>query len=74
MDVGMRDTTRHITHRRPALSARHATTAVVMQPAASRADRVDLLRRLVSAGQYQVNARTLAIHILAAAGTPALEE
>jgi len=73
MGVGMRDTTRHITHRRAPVSARRATATLLTQPASSRADRVDLLRRLVSAGQYQVNARTLAIHILAVAGVPALE-
>jgi anti-sigma28 factor (negative regulator of flagellin synthesis) len=74
MDVGMRDTTRHINHRRPSVSAPRAATAVIMQPATTRAGRVDRLRRLVAAGQYQVNARAVAHQIMFVAGVPALEE
>jgi anti-sigma28 factor (negative regulator of flagellin synthesis) len=44
------------------------------QPAMSRAQRVDTLRRLVAAGQYQVNPRLLATRIMSMAGVPALDE
>ena len=74
MGVGMRDTIRHITHRRPPLSPTRSTNTVVLQPAMSRAERVDTLRRLVAAGQYQVNPRALATRILSMAGVPALDE
>ncbi|HEX3696751.1 MAG TPA: flagellar biosynthesis anti-sigma factor FlgM [Polyangia bacterium] len=40
----------------------------------TRAARVDLLRRLVGAGQYQVSPRALATRILLVAGIPALDE
>ena len=40
----------------------------------TRAERVDLLRRLVAAGQYQVSPRALATRIMFVAGVPALEE
>lgn len=69
----MRDTTRHINHRRPPLSAPAAKTTVIAQPPMTRAERVDLLRRLVGAGQYQVNPRLLAARIMLAAGVPFTE-
>ncbi|HET6283312.1 MAG TPA: flagellar biosynthesis anti-sigma factor FlgM [Polyangia bacterium] len=65
----MRDTTRHISYRRPAKSAprvalpAHATQVMVASP-----DRIDALRRVVAAGQYRVNARALAGSIFKAAG------
>ncbi|HVR62386.1 MAG TPA: flagellar biosynthesis anti-sigma factor FlgM [Polyangia bacterium] len=79
----MRDTTRHISHRRPPLSSPRAKTmtreisrtgSVVAPSAMTRAERVDLLRRLVGAGQYQVSAPSLAARIMSVAGVPALEE
>ena len=83
MGVGMRDTNRHISHRRPPLSSPRAkttsrelsrTASVVAPSHMTRAERVDLLRRLVGAGQYPVNARALAARIMFTAGMPALEE
>ena len=40
----------------------------------TRAERVDLLRRLVAAGQYQVNARVLALKIMTKARVPVTAE
>lgn len=40
----------------------------------TRAERVDLLRRLVGAGQYAVSPRALAARIMFTAGVPALDE
>jgi Anti-sigma-28 factor, FlgM len=74
MGVGMRDTTRHISHRRHPVSAPGAKTKVAAHPPMTRSERVDLLRRLVAAGQYPVNPRVLAGRIMSAAGIPALEE
>ncbi len=73
MGVGMRDTTRHITHRRPPLSAPRARATVIAQPPMTRVERVDLLRRLVAAGQYQINPRAIATRIMFVAGVPALD-
>jgi anti-sigma28 factor (negative regulator of flagellin synthesis) len=74
MGVGMRDTTRHINHNRAPLSAPHSAKHAFVHPAMTRAARVDLLRRLVGAGQYQVSPRALATRILLVAGIPALDE
>jgi anti-sigma28 factor (negative regulator of flagellin synthesis) len=64
----MSDTNRYMTHRRPparTIAAPHAGTAHVNSP-----DRVETLRRLVAAGQYQVSPRWLATRIFRAAGVP----
>jgi hypothetical protein len=63
----MSNTTRHISHRRPPISARRAAAPNPSQLVAS-SDKVDTLRRLVAAGQYQVNAKYLAMKIFKAAG------
>jgi hypothetical protein len=64
--VCMSDTNRYIGHRRPPLSAPHAsveTGLLVNAPS-----RVEALRKLIAAGQYQVNPRWLATKIFSAAG------
>ena len=65
----MSDTNRHMTHRRPPVSARRVL-APISTPTAAPARRVDALRRLVAAGQYRVDAKHLAIRIFRAAGVP----
>jgi len=61
----MSDTNRHITHRRPATRAPGASLqGAPMTPPS----RVETLRRLVAAGQYQVSPRWLATKIFGAAG------
>jgi anti-sigma28 factor (negative regulator of flagellin synthesis) len=62
----MSDTNRTISHRRPAVPARHAsveTGVLVNSPS-----RVEGLRKLVASGQYQVSPRWLAAKIFRAAG------
>jgi hypothetical protein len=61
----MSDTNKYITHRRPAVRASGApfSAAPVNSPA-----RVEGLRKLVAAGQYQVSPRWLATKIFRAAG------
>jgi anti-sigma28 factor (negative regulator of flagellin synthesis) len=62
----MSDTNRHIGPRRSPVSARSgsvATGELVNSPA-----RVEALRRLVAAGQYQISPRWLATKIFRAAG------
>jgi hypothetical protein len=73
--VGMRDTNRHITHRRPPVSTTRRALAPLAPPAATSAsaDRVDALRRLVAAGQYRVDAKHLAMKIFRAAGVSITE-
>jgi anti-sigma28 factor (negative regulator of flagellin synthesis) len=72
----MRDTTRHISNRRPPKAAprvalpAHASHQVTV----ASSDRIDALRRVVAAGQYRVNARALAGRILQAAGMPQIAE
>jgi hypothetical protein len=64
----MSDTNRYITPRRPparAIAAPVAGAARVNSP-----ERVEALRRLVAAGQYQVSPRWLATRIFRAAGVP----
>ncbi len=66
----MSDTNRYMTHRRGP-----ARTTVGVPPAApgervNSPERVEALRRLVAAGQYQVNPRWLATRIFRAAGIP----
>ena len=61
----MSDTNRHITHRRPPARAPGASLqAAPMTPPS----RVEALRKLVAAGQYQVSPRWLATKIFRAAG------
>jgi anti-sigma28 factor (negative regulator of flagellin synthesis) len=63
----MRNTTRHISHRRPPLAARSAPAPSAPQVVAS-SNKVDTLRRLVAAGQYHVSPKYLAMKIFKAAG------
>jgi len=65
----MSDTNRYMTHRRP------PARTIAAPPAAAGArvnspERVEALRRLVAAGQYQVSPRWLATRIFRAAGVP----
>jgi anti-sigma28 factor (negative regulator of flagellin synthesis) len=66
--VGMSDTNRHMTHRRP--PARAIDAPPMGAPPLAAASRVEALRQLVAAGQYQVSARWLATSIFRAAGVP----
>jgi len=68
----MRNTTRHITHRRSPSRAQRAVPAMSVQAplVATPAARVETLRRLVAAGQYRVDAKHLAMRIFRAAGVP----
>ncbi len=61
----MSDTNRHITHRRPAA---HAPGTTLQAAPVSSPGRVEALRKLVAAGQYQVSPRWLATKIFSAAG------
>jgi hypothetical protein len=65
--VGMSNTTRHIPHRRPPVSAQRAA-APMGQVSANSPSRVDTLRRLVAAGQYHVSPKYLAMKIFRASG------
>ena len=65
--VGMSNTTRHISRRRPPVSAQRAQALVAPQSVQS-GDKVDTLRRLVAAGQYQVSPKYLAMKIFKASG------
>jgi hypothetical protein len=62
----MSDTNRYMTQRRPPLSAPpvHLSAGVTITPPS----RIEALRCLVAAGQYQVSPRWLATKILQAAG------
>jgi hypothetical protein len=72
MDVGMSDTSRHLTHRRSPETASH-THAVLADHLPSSAARVEALRKLVAAGQYHVSAKWLALRICRSAGVPVEE-
>jgi anti-sigma28 factor (negative regulator of flagellin synthesis) len=63
----MSNTTRHISQRRPPVSAQRASAPVAPQSVRT-SDKVDTLRRLVAAGQYQVSPQYLAMKIFKAAG------
>ena len=63
----MRNTTRHISHRRPPVTAPRAAASTPAQVVAS-SNKVDTLRRLVAAGQYHVSPKYLAMKIFKAAG------
>jgi anti-sigma28 factor (negative regulator of flagellin synthesis) len=79
MDVGMSDSSRHLTHRRsPGSASHHEAAAVATAPLAehvsvSSAARVEALRKLVAAGQYHVSAKWLAHRIFRCAGIPVEE-
>jgi anti-sigma28 factor (negative regulator of flagellin synthesis) len=62
----MSDTNRHITHRRPPVTAQRAL-GPIGEPTASAA-RVDALKKLVAAGQYHVSPQWLAMRIFRSAG------
>jgi len=62
----MSDTNRYISHRRPAVPATRAPVEAGMLVNAP--SRVEALRKLVAAGQYQVSPRWLATKIFGAAG------
>jgi len=63
----MRNTTRHISKRHPPVRSPRAPESAPAQIIAS-GDKVDTLRRLVAAGQYQVSPKYLAMKIFKAAG------
>jgi anti-sigma28 factor (negative regulator of flagellin synthesis) len=63
----MSNTTRHIPRRRPPAPAPRVAASSAPQVVAS-SNKVDTLRRLVAAGQYQVSAKYLAMKIFKAAG------
>jgi hypothetical protein len=64
--VGMRDTNRYMTHRRPPASSQRALPP--QSPSGALPAHVETLRKLVAAGQYQINPRYLAMKIFRAAG------
>jgi len=64
----MSDTNKYMTHRRP--PSRAMAAPPMAAPGANSAGRVEALRRLVAAGQYQVSPRWLATRIFRAAGVP----
>jgi anti-sigma28 factor (negative regulator of flagellin synthesis) len=67
--VGMSNTTRHTpSQRRPPLSAQRASAPPAAPQSVVGANKVDTLRRLVAAGQYQVSPKYLAMKIFKAAG------
>ena len=65
--VGMSNTTRHIPQRRPPVPAQRASAPRAPQSVQG-ANKVDTLRRLVAAGQYQVSPKYLAMKIFKAVG------
>lgn len=64
----MSNTTRHISRRRPPVSAQRAEAAPSPPQIVASSNKVDTLRRLVAAGQYQVSPKYLAMKIFKAAG------
>jgi anti-sigma28 factor (negative regulator of flagellin synthesis) len=63
----MSNTTRHITRRRSPVAAPRSAEPTPPQIVAS-SNKVDALRRLIAAGQYQVSPKYLAMKIFKAAG------
>ena len=63
----MRDTPRHIT-RRPPVSAPRAAIAAGAPVTSTSPQRLEALRQMIAAGQYEVNPRYLATKIFRAAG------
>jgi hypothetical protein len=64
----MSNTTRHISRRRPPVAAQRAGAPLSPPQLVHGANKVDTLRRLVAAGQYQVSPKYLAMKIFKAAG------
>ncbi len=64
----MSNTTRHIPNRRPPVPAHARAAAPMAAQSVQSSNKVDALRRLVAAGQYQVSAKYLAMKIFKAAG------
>ncbi len=77
MAVGMKDSSRHLSHRRSPESESHnaavATAPMAEHVSTSSAARVEALRKLVAAGQYHVSAKWLAHRIFRCAGVPVEE-
>ncbi len=65
----MRDSSRHLVHRRLSESASHPALPLTDHVTNSSA-RVEALRKLVAAGQYHVSAKWLAHRICRCAGVP----
>jgi anti-sigma28 factor (negative regulator of flagellin synthesis) len=63
----MSNTTRHISQRRPPVAAQRASAPASPQSVQG-VNKVDTLRRLVAAGQYQVSPKYLAMKIFKASG------
>jgi anti-sigma28 factor (negative regulator of flagellin synthesis) len=63
----MSNTTRHIPQRRPPVPAQRASAPRASQSVQG-VNKVDTLRRLVAAGQYQVSPKYLAMKIFKASG------
>ena len=64
----MSNTTRHISKRRPPVRSVRTPVAAAPAQIIAKGDKVDTLRRLVAAGQYQVSPKYLAMKIFKAAG------
>ena len=64
----MRDTNRYMTHRRPPVASQRALPPSSQQATSALPAHVETLRKLVAAGQYQINPRYLAMKIFRAAG------
>ena len=77
MAVGMKDSSRHLTHRRSPQSAADraaiATAPMAEHVSTSSVARIEALRKLVAAGQYHVSAKWLAHRIFRCAGIPVQE-
>jgi anti-sigma28 factor (negative regulator of flagellin synthesis) len=72
--VGMSNTTRHTTQRRPAVPAQKMRAPMAPPQTVVSSNKVDTLRRLVAAGQYHVSPKYLAMKIFRAAGIKETEE
>jgi anti-sigma28 factor (negative regulator of flagellin synthesis) len=66
--VGMSNTTRHTSQRRPPVPAQRASAPLAPPQSVQSSNKVDTLRRLVAAGQYHVSPKYLAMKIFKAAG------
>ena len=66
----MSDTNRYMTHRRGPARTVATPPAAAAAASVNSPERVEALRRLVAAGQYQVSPRWLATRIFRAAGVP----
>jgi anti-sigma28 factor (negative regulator of flagellin synthesis) len=70
MAVGMRDTSRHLVHRRSTAPAPAPQAHLVEHVSTWSGARVEALRKLVAAGQYHVSAKWLAHRVFRCAGIP----